>query len=152
MTRTLVASSLSRLWTRRLPPLLLALVLTEFFSSVQFSFRSKIQSLPSFAVDFLHGAFDSTLNDQVGFEVRFHSLFGEFRSIVERQGEDIDTVQWNAEQTARDLEAGAQQLETAARHQRRARRTCLTIILGVACAVVFLANLNIQDGEDSIPH
>ncbi|KAF7340574.1 t-SNARE [Mycena sanguinolenta] len=60
-------------------------------------------------------------------------------SIVERQGEDIDTMQWNTEQTARDLEAGTQQLETAARHQRRARRTCLKIILGVVCAVVILA-------------
>ncbi|KAF8169624.1 t-SNARE [Mycena galopus ATCC 62051] len=61
--------------------------------------------------------------------------------IVERQGEGIDIVEYNSEQTARDLEAGAQQLETAARHQRRACRTCLSLIFGVVCVVVIVAVL-----------
>ncbi|KAJ7859814.1 t-SNARE [Mycena olivaceomarginata] len=61
--------------------------------------------------------------------------------IVEQQGEDLDTIEWNASQTACDLEAGVRELEPAARHQRRARRTCLTIIYAVVCAVVIVAVL-----------
>jgi t-SNARE complex subunit (syntaxin) len=48
-------------------------------------------------------------------------------------------VEYNVECTARDLERGTAELETAARRRRRERRTCLTIILGVVCAVVIVA-------------
>ncbi|KAJ7926751.1 t-SNARE [Mycena leptocephala] len=61
--------------------------------------------------------------------------------LVELQGGDIVTLDWNVQRTARDLERGADELQTAARNQRRARRTCLTIILGVVCVVVILAVL-----------
>ncbi|KAJ7762930.1 t-SNARE [Mycena metata] len=61
--------------------------------------------------------------------------------IVERQGGDIATVESNIHRSARDLERGADELEVAVRHRRRARRTCLTLILGVVCAVVLVAVL-----------
>ncbi|KAJ6540734.1 t-SNARE [Mycena capillaripes] len=62
-------------------------------------------------------------------------------NIVARQGGVIDDVEWNVQRTARDLERGADELEIAARHQRRGRRTCLTVILGVVCVVVIVAVL-----------
>ncbi|KAJ7081013.1 t-SNARE [Mycena epipterygia] len=68
-------------------------------------------------------------------------IFRDLAVLVDSQGADIAVVEDNTARTARDLERGADALASAARNQRRAQRTCLSIILGVVCAVVIFAVL-----------
>ncbi|KAJ7451349.1 t-SNARE [Mycena latifolia] len=68
-------------------------------------------------------------------------IFRDLAVLVDGQGAQITVVEDNSRRTAHDLERGAAALETAAQRQRRARRTCLKIILGIVCVVAFVAVL-----------
>ncbi|KAJ7702691.1 t-SNARE [Mycena rosella] len=83
----------------------------------------------------------SAIREIEGSMAQITEIFHDLAVLVDAQGEQINIVGDNTERTASDLERGARALETAARRQRRARRTCLTIILGVVCAVVIVAVL-----------
>ncbi|KAJ7154864.1 t-SNARE [Mycena crocata] len=68
-------------------------------------------------------------------------MFCDIAVLVDEQGPEINVIEWNAARTASDVERGAEELRVAAQHQRRARRTCLRLILGVVCVVVIVAVL-----------
>jgi t-SNARE complex subunit (syntaxin) len=70
-----------------------------------------------------------------------NELFRDVAHIVNEQGELLDNIHENVENTRTDTRRADLELRSAARHQRQARSKacCLLLILGVILTVIVLA-------------
>jgi t-SNARE complex subunit (syntaxin) len=70
-----------------------------------------------------------------------NELFRDVAHIVSEQGEQLDLVSANVENTRTDTSAADRELRNAARYQRNARSKacCLLLILAVVLTVIILA-------------
>jgi syntaxin 7 len=68
-------------------------------------------------------------------------LFQQVAQIVSEQGEQIDTIAYNAQNVQTDTRAADLELRSAARYQRNARSKacCLLLILAVILTIILLA-------------
>ncbi|XP_064475113.1 syntaxin-12-like [Ornithodoros turicata] len=70
--------------------------------------------------------------------VDVNTIFNELSSMVHEQGEMIDSIEANVENTSLSVEHGMQQLAMASRHQQKARRKkfCFSIFCIVLVAII----------------
>ena len=77
-----------------------------------------------------------------------NEIFRDLGALVHEQGDVIDTIEANVEQTHGNVEAGNEQLVSASRYQRKARKkmcilaVVLVVIAGVLALIIYLSVKN----------